>query len=126
MNYNCFLKEVTQRVREKVHSGCTVQVKQVKKNNGILLDCMSICRPGEVICPNIYLDEVYERYLDGWTLEQAADCILSMWRNSVPAVQIDADELLNSRSRRCTDLSIMRRTDHCWKISPTGRCSILR
>lgn len=97
MNYNCFLKEVTQRVREKVYSGCTVQVKQVKKNNGILLDCMSICRPGEVICPNIYLDEVYERYLDGWTLEQAADCILSMWRNSLPAVQIDADELLNSR-----------------------------
>lgn len=97
MNYNCFLKEITQRVRERVYDGCTVEVKPVRKNNGIVLDCMSISRPGENICPNIYLNEPYERYLSGWSMDEVASCILSTWQNSVPAMEINADDLINAR-----------------------------
>lgn len=95
MNYSCFMKEITQRVREQVPEDCTVEVKPVRKNNGLMLESMLICRPQDTVSANIYLNQIYERYLDGMTLDQAVEEILSVWSSAMPAMQVDADDLLS-------------------------------
>ena len=96
MNYNCFLKDIAQRVQERVSGECTVEVKSVRKNNGIMLECMIIRRPQDTVSANIYLNQIYEKYLDGMTMEQAVEEILCAWHSAMPAIQIDADQLINA------------------------------
>lgn len=97
MNYSCFLKEVTQRVREKVSDEHLVEVKSVRKNNGVMLDSMMIRRPEEKICPNIYLNQIYEEYLDGMTIDEAVERILSTYRMTRPALDFDMKSLFNEQ-----------------------------
>ena len=96
MNYSCFLKDIAQRVRERVSGECTVEVKSVRKNNGIMQECMIIRRPQDTVSANIYLSQIYEKYLDGMTMDQAAEEILCAWHSAMPAMQIDADQLINA------------------------------
>lgn len=95
MNYNCFLKDVTQRVCEAVSGTMTVEVGAVAKNNGVTLDSLMIHRPGETVCPNIYINPLYEQYLNGATVDQIVERILLTYRSAVPAAEIDPDALLN-------------------------------
>ena len=96
MNYSCFLKDIAQRVRERVSAECTVEVKSVRKNNGIMLECMIIRRPQDTVSANIYMNQIYEKYLDGMTMDQAVEEILFAWHSAMPAMQIDADQLINA------------------------------
>ena len=95
MNYNCFLKDVTQRVCEAVSGTMTVEVGAVAKNNGVTLDSLMIHRPGETVCPNIYINPLYEQYLNGATVDQIVERILLTYRSAVPAAEVDPDNLLN-------------------------------
>ncbi len=95
MNYNCFLKDVTQRVCEAVSGTMTVEVGAVAKNNGVTLDSLMIHRPGETVCPNIYINPLYEQYLNGATVDQIVERILLTYRSAVPAAEIDPETLLN-------------------------------
>ena len=95
MNYNCFLKDVTQRVCEAVSGTMTVEVGAVAKNNGVTLDSLMIHRPGETVCPNIYINPLYEQYLNGTTVDQIVERILLTYRSAVPAAEIDPETLLN-------------------------------
>lgn len=95
MNYNCFLKDLTQRVQERVADGMTVEVRPAVKNNGVVLDSMMIRRPDDMICPNIYLNPLYERYLDGVGMDQVVENILATYRCATPALDVDPDDLLN-------------------------------
>ena len=95
MNYNCFVKDITQRVREQVSDEYTVEVNPARKNNGVMLDSMIIRRPDDVVCPNIYLNHIYQRYQEGLTMEEAVDSILSAYRRSAPALEIDPDSLIS-------------------------------
>ena len=96
MNYNCFIKDITQRIRERVSDDCTVEVKQVRKNNGVMLDTLTICRPQETASPNIYLNQIYEAYLEGVPVERAVEEILGVYRCAMPALEIDPDQLINA------------------------------
>ena len=95
MNYNCFKKDIIQRVRERVSQDCTVEVNSVTKNNGVRLDSMMIRRPQAAVCPNIYLNPVYEEYLKGLSMDQAADVILSAWRRAGSALDLDPGQLIS-------------------------------
>ena len=95
MNYGCFVKEITQLVRERVPEGCEVEVNSVRKNNNVLLESMMIRSPEETVCPNIYLHSLYEQYLEGMSPDSVADRILSTYQSVVPALSVDADSLID-------------------------------
>ncbi len=95
MNYTSFVEEITERVREKVSEGCIVEIKPVRKNNGVMLDTIMIHRPEDLTCPNIYVNQVYESCLNGMTMDQAAECILQTYHSALPALQINADQLIS-------------------------------
>ncbi len=80
MTYEDFLEAIQIEVGSRVEDACTVRVAQVRKNNGVMMEGLTILRPGEPVSPNIYLNPLYERYRKGTDIEQIADQILEQYR----------------------------------------------
>ncbi len=67
MNYEDFCNTVAEEIREYLpeeYDGASIELKQVVKNNDNVLTGISITKPGQNICPNIYLDRAYKKYAD--------------------------------------------------------------
>lgn len=63
MNYNEFLEYVQDNIKDylpSTYKDATVQIRSVKKNNGLELDGMTVNREDEVIVPTIYLNNRYD------------------------------------------------------------------
>lgn len=79
MNYTQFKEEMTQRVGEIMGEEVNVKVHTVIKNNSVKLDGMSLFGKKQVISPTIYLNDFYENYLQGESLEEVANKIANMY-----------------------------------------------
>ena len=64
-----FLEETVTLVEEKMGEGYQVRMEHVLKNNGVELDGILIMKEGENIAPNIYLNDYYEEYKCGKTVD---------------------------------------------------------
>ena len=95
MDYTSFVKEIERKVREQVPDSCTVEVRPVRKNNGVMLDSIMIRRPKELTCPNIYLNQIYDAFREGMTMDQAAECVLQTFRSASSALKMEADQLIS-------------------------------
>ena len=62
MEYKEFLLKVKMAVEEELGKGYEVKLQQVLKNNGSLLDGLSICKCKENCAPVIYLNAYYEQF----------------------------------------------------------------
>lgn len=100
MSYSGFLKEVELRVSEQMGDGYDVQIQSMKKNNGVRLDSIVIRRVDELICPNIYLRQFYEQYMNGVSLEEICDQIIAGYEDAIPAAPIDPKKLISPESVR--------------------------
>ena len=83
----------TRREAEKKYEGCEVFLRKVVKNNGIVLDAVSIYLEGEHVSPNIYVRPFYERYLLGKPLDFILSEIVFQYRNEKNESDIGPVEL---------------------------------
>lgn len=58
LDYQQFEEKIVEGIQQR-YSGCEVNVRNVKKNNGIKLRGLSIREPKDVISPTIYLEDYY-------------------------------------------------------------------
>ena len=68
MNYQEFVGSVTGFLRESLPGGTKLQLIPLEKNNGVIMDGLSIRKEGKRVAPMIYLDAWYREYLDGRSL----------------------------------------------------------
>ena len=61
MNYEEFKKALIQKVTEGAGEDAEITVHRVPKNNGVVLDGLTIMKKGRNIAPTIYLDSYYEK-----------------------------------------------------------------
>jgi hypothetical protein len=89
MDYNEFLMCVKERL-EAEKPGTRVELHHVRKNNQVTLDGVTILPDGETISPTIYLNEYYEKYRDGLSLEEVVKEILAEYQENFckPAFEI--------------------------------------
>lgn len=76
LSYEEFVKKVEEQLRCSTEK--KVQRKQITKNNGIQLDAVLLSQEGEKIAPTIYLNEQYQRYLEGEELDVIVKRILTL------------------------------------------------
>ena len=81
MKWEVFIKEVKYLLEKKIADDEKVKVQQVPKNNGVVLTGVCIVKKGGRITPTIYLEEYYERFLEGLELENIATSILRKHRS---------------------------------------------
>lgn len=76
MVYETFLESIRSSVQQKLGNGVQVKLHQVLKNNGTVLDSLSIGAPDAHCTPAIYLNSYYEEAENGLPLSVIAEQIV--------------------------------------------------
>lgn len=89
MVYETFQETITSKLRDRFGAGCRLNVSKVPKNNGLLLDGLTIKPPGQNISPVIYLNHFYECFLDGRPMDSLVEEIMDIYRESADLFRED-------------------------------------
>ncbi len=117
MVYKTFLETVVSRLQTLVGPHADVSVKQIPKNNGVLLDSLCICPQNCTVAPAIYLDDYFRQYRSGIPIDSIISEILTVYQeNSHP------DEI---RFRSFTSLPAARKHIVYKLISTASNSSLL-
>ncbi len=71
-----FSRKVMEEIKKIISADERVELNSIQKNNGVLEEAVSIIEKGKNISPTIYLQEFYEAYKEGVSLEQLAEEIV--------------------------------------------------
>ena len=94
MNYTEFKCEVVDRIRESEGPGTEVGIHRVPKNNGLVLDGLTILRPGRNISPTVYLEKYYRHYTSGeMPIDHVVEDILKEHKSHDICGFLDANKL---------------------------------
>lgn len=86
MVYKTFLEQVKQSVQQHLGTGCEVTIHQLPKNNGKLMDGLSILMPDIPMVPTVYLTPYYEQFCNGMSMDDIVNDILELFQgNPAPA-----------------------------------------
>ncbi len=89
MVYKEFQERFTSILQQKLGDNCRLILQKVPKNNGILLDGLSILIPGRPAAPTVYLNYYYERYLEGVPMEHLAEEIRDLCAQNPDILRVD-------------------------------------
>lgn len=79
MVYASFLENIKMNVQERLGPDFYVGLQQVLKNNGLLLDGLSILSKGATLAPTIYLNAYYDEAENGLPLSVIAEQIILLY-----------------------------------------------
>ncbi len=80
MTYYQFIHEVEVRVKEEMKDGVMVYIRSAVKNNGTKRHGLTIAKKGINIYPTIYLEEYYQQFQRGSSVESIAGEILRLYK----------------------------------------------
>lgn len=82
MVYETFLEHVKQQLLEHLGSGCTITIHKIPRNNGKLMDGLSILLPGTQMAPTVYLEPYYDQFCGGMSMDAVIQDILELFYNN--------------------------------------------
>lgn len=80
MDYDQFIYAITQCIENELYESESVEKQEVLKNNGVVFKGITIKKKGEKIAPVIYLQDYYERFQSGDSLEDLAQELIELSR----------------------------------------------
>ena len=89
MRFELFVEKVRDAIAKKAGTDYTVVVRDVDKNNGIRLKGLMITGKNCNVAPTIYLDDFYEEYMHGRSLESMVGSIWQLYEAEVPKKDLD-------------------------------------
>ncbi len=113
MNYSKFIIKMKESIQENLGVAASVDTISVQKNNGILLQGITIRRKGEKIAPTLYLEKYYEDYLEGRDFEDILDEFLEAYEqyNSCDTLHGDDFDFLKSyeKVKKCLAVKLVNK-----------------
>lgn len=91
MEYKQFIETVCNVVKESLGKDIEVNLRNVRKNNNVRLESITITEKDSNISPTIYLETYYKEYVSGKQLEDIVCEILKMYKESKVPEKIDID-----------------------------------
>ena len=82
MDMEVFARKICAAVEKELGREFRAEVKEVRKNNGILLHGLLISSKGETVVPTIYLERFLEAYESGMPFKEVVNRVLSAYRES--------------------------------------------
>lgn len=82
MVYETFLHTIHSMVQKHLDGKAKVTLKQVLKNNGVLLDGLTISTPDSQLAPTIYLNAYYEEAERGLSLSTISEQIIFLYETN--------------------------------------------
>ena len=95
MEYQVFLANVKERLKEELHGQVRVEDYRTLKNNGEERQGFVFQTEKEGISPVIYMEEYYERYLHGMEMERVIDSLINWYEHArqIPDPVMGAEHL---------------------------------
>lgn len=90
-----FCQKVKKSLAEEIGEGITLSVKQITKNNGVVLHGITISRDGMNVSPNIYMDGLYAAYEEGETFRAVMDEVRKIYMESKVEASVDMSFFLD-------------------------------
>lgn len=100
MNINEFAQKVCRAVGEELGAKYNVELKEVRKNNGVMLHGLLISSGEGNVVPTIYLEHFFRVYEEGMTFGEIIRRLLEVHGQDVPARNIDM-EFFRSYEKVC-------------------------
>lgn len=91
MDITDFAQKVCKAVKEKLGEQHTVELKEVRKNNGVLLHGLLISSGSHNVVPTIYLDHFFRAYNEGMTFAEILRRLLEVYGQDVPSRSINME-----------------------------------
>lgn len=91
ISMNEFCENIKKGLEVFLGDEVTVTVNKVAKNNGVVLNSVIIVQKSRNISPNIYLDELYEEYMQGKAMKDIVEDIIEVYQNSLLKNSLDMD-----------------------------------
>ena len=91
MEINDFAVKVCALVKKELGRKYKVEVKKVRKNNGILLHGLLISSKEQNVVPTIYLESFWEAYESGLSFEEVIRRLLCVYRRDTPQGIVDME-----------------------------------
>lgn len=92
MEYEEFIDRIKEAVLELCPDCDKIVVKKVLKNNSVELDGLAVVRKNDSIAPTVYLNDYYEKYLEGFDLIGLAKEIELICRERLFAADFEASK----------------------------------
>ena len=91
MDFNEFTDKIVELLKQKVGDTSSVMVTETLKNNGVRLKGIVIMEDGRNVSPTVYLEEPYQQYQDGVSLEEILEEIMEEYEKHAHDLQLDMD-----------------------------------
>lgn len=95
MKYQDFVKEIVTSVKSEVDRETTVRVKPVRRNNDFSSDGLNIVKDENIFSPTVFLDECYEDYLKGRSINRIVSEITGFYNSHEPTDCLDISYFYN-------------------------------
>lgn len=102
MNYQEFVGTVTGFLRESLPCGTKLEMIALEKNNGVMVDGLSVRRQGQAVAPTIYMNACYREYLGGRSLKGICDEILECCQETEFEGAFDVDFFTDYKKLKST------------------------
>ncbi|WP_303874946.1 DUF5688 family protein [Eubacterium ramulus] len=89
MQYNTFQTVIMERLEHDIPDPKRISIQQVSKNNGIVLDGLTIMENDCNISPTLYLNYYYDSYNHGIRFNDVYQSLLSDYHRHKPSQKID-------------------------------------
>ena len=89
MTFELFIETITSEIKRKAGENYTVVVRDVDKNNGIVLKGMMITGVDSNVAPTIYLNDFYDAFMNGTDMERIVKQIWAIYEAEVPKGNLD-------------------------------------
>lgn len=90
-----FCQKVKKSLAEEIGEGITLSVKQITKNNGVVLHGITVSRDGMNVSPNLYMDGLYAAYEGGETFRAVMEEVRKIYMASKVESSVDMSFFLN-------------------------------
>ncbi|MDO4268803.1 MAG: DUF5688 family protein [Eubacteriales bacterium] len=95
MVYEAFLELIIQKLQEALGEDYQFTLRPLPKNNGVVLDGLTIQGPGAALTPTVYLNPYYRQFSDGTALEQILEDILQLYRSTPVPEPVTEERIRN-------------------------------
>lgn len=89
MEINKFAGKVRDAVEKKLGKAYKVEVREIKKNNGVVLRGLLISADSRNVIPTIYLEPFWEAYEAGTSLAEIVRRLIKIYREDMPEAGIN-------------------------------------
>ena len=100
IEFATYIKREIKNYLPEEYADATVTVSEVVKNNDNTLIALAILKPEQNLTPSIYLDDFYEKYLSGESMESIFEDIVTIRVEADIPEQFDPNLILNFENCR--------------------------